>query len=213
MTSSVPLCGVILAGGQSSRMQGQDKGLLEINGQTLLKRVIDRAQPQVTELLISTNSPSVTYQQQSLPLLADNLDGFLGPLSGVLTAMEWCQLHRPQYEWLASFAVDTPCFPENLCQRLADEITPDADIICPVHTNSQHPTFCLWRINQAAELRQYLLDGNSRMSSWLDNRKTQSLILDGNNDDHFFNINTPAQLTEAQKLISTKHLPRSITRA
>lgn len=202
------LCGVILAGGKGRRMDYQDKGLLVLNGQTLLDRVITRAQPQVAELLISCNTPSPAYHNRQLLLLPDTLTGdsgdnsdHRGPLAGVLAAMEWCQQHQPQYRWLASFAVDTPFFPGDLCERLSDAIDENTEIICPISNGQRHPVFCLWRIDQANDLRQTLLNGNSRLHDWLNQRHTRELQFNDNNGDPFFNINTPAQLGEASTLL------------
>lgn len=208
-TADRPLVsGVILAGGQATRMNGEAKGDLEIQGQRLLDRVVDRAGGQVDGLVLSCNDP-LAYPQCELPRLPDSLPGYLGPLAGILAAMEWLQQYHPRCEWLASFAVDTPFFPEDLVMRLmagAVESGKDSEIICPLSADGwRQPTFCLWHRRQAAELRHALLEENCyKVGAWLKRRQTAEHPFDRKTDNPnaFFNINRPEDLQIARNLAS-----------
>ena len=104
--------GVILAGGQSRRMNRKDKAFLEIGERTLLDMIIERLGPQSYKMAINTNSYSYKYKRYGLPILHDHMEGYLGPLAGILTAMEWAK--DTGYEKVITVAVDTPLFPLNL---------------------------------------------------------------------------------------------------
>ncbi len=209
MSMTPHLCGVILAGGKATRMNQQPKGLLQLNNRLLLDHVIDKAKPQVNQLLLNSNEALPAYQQTGLPLLADTLSGHLGPLAGILTAMEWSQKHQPACQWLASFAVDTPFFPNNLVEQLlhiaeTDEKSEEVDIVCPTYLGRRQPTFCLWRISQADALRRALTEQKLyRVGGWLKQRQTRELAFHpvaNHLPEPFFNINTPEELTLAQGL-------------
>jgi molybdopterin-guanine dinucleotide biosynthesis protein A len=194
-----PICGVILAGGKATRMAGQPKGLLPLGDTTLIRQVIKRAAPQVDHLLISSNDPLPEYIQTGLPVIADNKAGHLGPLAGIVTAMEWASKTAPDAEWLVSFAVDTPFFPLDLVNRLQQAAQAKVDIIYPEHGGYRHPTLSLWRISQAPALKQALIDDQLyKMGAWL--KRAPSLAVDLNPlpDHSFFNINTPEDLAQAQ---------------
>ena len=81
--------GVILAGGLARRMGGGDKGLLTLGGQTILARVIDRLEPQVAGLALNANGDAARFAEFGLPVLSDSIDGFVGPLAGVLAGLDW----------------------------------------------------------------------------------------------------------------------------
>src|SRR5215510_14706322 len=102
--------GVILAGGQARRMGGGDKALL--------MRSIARAKPQVQHLILNANGDPARFGSYGLTVIADKVQGFLGPLAGILSALDWVRANRPNARWLASFACDTPFFPTDLVARL-----------------------------------------------------------------------------------------------
>lgn len=169
-----------MAGGQSRRM-GTNKALLEVNGQTLVERVIARLQPRVTQLLVSTNVP--LELPANIPQLADALDD-AGPLAGVFTGLLWLQkrqeecsqrrqqgqnqqLHSvlPASTWLLTVAVDTPLFPQDLPQQLWQHASTDRDrlkIIAACSGQRQHPTFALWHTDLIPALSEYLVEKQQR---------------------------------------------------
>ena len=190
--------GVILAGGQARRMHGKPKHRLLLNGTSLLQQSVKNADPQVNNLLLSFNDEADEETLASqLPLLADSLPGHLGPLAGILSAMEWCQKNSAA-RWLASFAVDTPLFPEDLVSTLAQH-QQGHTIVCPRYGNFRHPTFCLWKIDQANDLRHWLQqDNGSRMGAWLQQQQTKMVTITESVQglDPFTNINSAEDLEQ-----------------
>src|ERR1700674_107635 len=110
--------GVVLAGGQARRMGGVDKALVEVGGESLLMRTLDRARPQVKELVVNANGDPARFRRFNLEIVPDRVHGFLGPLAGILAGLEWIRENRPMARWLASFACDCPFFPADLVERL-----------------------------------------------------------------------------------------------
>jgi len=108
------VAGIVLAGGLSTRMGGQDKCLLELEGQTLLQRAVDRLAPQVGAIAINANSKDAGYRQPGLPVVRDSFTGYAGPLAGVLSGMEWAQSLGTAH--VVTVAADTPFFPVDLVQ-------------------------------------------------------------------------------------------------
>ncbi|KZZ24634.1 molybdenum cofactor guanylyltransferase MobA, partial [Sulfitobacter sp. HI0082] len=140
--------GVILAGGQATRMGGGDKGLLPLGQGTLLSSVIDRLEPQVAGLALNANGDAARFADLGLPVLADSIEGFAGPLAGVLAGLDWAA--EQGADTIVTAAADTPFFPCDLVPRLllaADDMahplalaaTPDAK-----RGTARHPTFGLW---------------------------------------------------------------------
>src|SRR5579885_291306 len=119
------VAGVLLAGGLSRRMGGGDKSLRLLGGRTILARVIERARPQCAALLLNANGDPARFAEYHLPVRGDLVEGFAGPLAGVLTGMAWAREAVPGAQWLASFACDAPFFPTDLVARLRDAVARD----------------------------------------------------------------------------------------
>ncbi|AHI30686.1 molybdopterin-guanine dinucleotide biosynthesis protein A [Marinobacter salarius] len=117
-------CAVILAGGQANRMGGGDKGRLMLGNQSLIQRVIDRITPQVDAVVLNANGDLSRFEDLGLPVVADSIGDFPGPLAGVLAGMDWAA--EQGHEWVISVAADTPSFPLDLAARLAGHDTPVA---------------------------------------------------------------------------------------
>ena len=110
--------GALLAGGLARRMGGGDKALRTIGGRTILERVLERFAPQCDGLILNANGDPARFAALDLPVVADTITGFAGPLAGILAALEWAAEHRPDCEWVASIAADTPFLPGDLVARL-----------------------------------------------------------------------------------------------
>ena len=110
------VAGIILAGGQARRMGGGDKALLEADGKPLLGHVIERLAPQVSEIAINANGDANHFAGFGLPVIADTVDGFVGPLGGVLAGMRWAA--KQGHSHIVSAAGDTPFFPADLVEKL-----------------------------------------------------------------------------------------------
>lgn len=189
-------CAVVLAGGRASRMGGIDKGRLELHGQTLLERVIERISPQVESVIINANGDLKRFDDFGLPVVADSIADYPGPLAGVLAGMDWAA--ERGYDWVISVAADTPNFPEDLATRLAAESTPVvlAATPDPERERLPQPTFGRWRVSCRDDLRAALRQGVRKIRQWTQ-AQGESLVLFEEND--FFNINTPEDLAWAER--------------
>ena len=187
---------VILSGGQSRRMNRNDKAFLSILDKTLLEIVVDRLQRQTQQVAINTNSNSPKYVKHGLPILNDQIGGFLGPLSGIFTAMKWA--NDRGYKKVATVAVDTPLFPKNLLEELYQEMKKsNCDIVFAASVSDHkkkkilHPVFGLWKTYLFEDLRDELKKGVRKVTLWSERHKVSTVCFSAERIDPFFNINTP----------------------
>ncbi len=194
--------GVILAGGQSRRMGGGDKCLLGLGGTSLLDLVIARLEPQVAELALNANGDPARFAPD-IPVIADSIDGFAGPLAGVLAGLDWAAGRGHSH--IVTAAADTPFFPCDLVPRLmlaaedhpiALAATPD-----PHRGLARHPTFGLWPVALRGDLRDALRDGIRKVVQWSDRHGTALAEFPVDGFDPFFNVNTPQDLQRAEELM------------
>lgn len=195
--------GVILAGGQSRRMGGGDKGLLRLGGETLLARVIDRLEPQVAEVALNANGDVARFDGFALPIIADSVAEFPGPLAGVLAGMDWAAAQGHSH--IVTAAADTPFFPCDLVPRLmlAAETAPIALAATPDPKRglSRHPTFGLWSVALRDDLRAALKDGVRKVVAWTDKHGAATAEFPATPFDPFFNVNTPEDMARAEGLL------------
>ncbi len=197
--------GVILAGGQATRMGGGDKGLLPLGDGTLLGYVIDRLEPQVAGLALNANGDPERFADLHLPVLADSIEGFAGPLAGVLAGLDWAA--EQGAESIVTAAADTPFFPPDLVPQLllAGEgmahplvlaATPD-----PERGSIRHPTFGLWPTALRDDLRAALQEGLRKVVMWTEKHGGREAVFPVAGFDPFFNVNTPDDLKAAEALL------------
>lgn len=192
--TSAPITGLILAGGQSRRM-GRNKALLPLHGRPLIAHAIERLQPQVTQLLISTNTPLPV--RPDLPQVADMLAD-TGPLGGVLAGLQWLQQY-PGREWLLTVAVDTPFFPADLCRRLWQARQPGDVIISACSGGRTHPVFALWHSSVTADLTRYLqAEQQRRVLGFMARHTHRHVDFVIGDSDPFCNLNTPEDWQQHQ---------------
>jgi molybdopterin-guanine dinucleotide biosynthesis protein A len=198
-----PIAGIVLAGGQARRMGG-DKALRPLGGVPLLARAIERALPQVATLAVSAHGDAARMAQFGLPLLADSVAGFLGPLAGILAGMDWAAAEN--YTDLASFACDAPFFPADLVARLVSARRRDGATIARASSARRaHPVFALWPVRLRDELRRALRDDGARkVEAWSANCTLTTVEFPALPFDPFFNINTPEDLATAERLLATQ---------
>jgi molybdopterin-guanine dinucleotide biosynthesis protein A len=203
---SVPggVVGLLLAGGLARRMGGGDKCLKEVAGRTLLDLVIERALPQVDALVLNANGDPERFARPGLPVVADSVPGFAGPLAGVLAGLEWAAERRPGAEWVASVATDTPFFPDDLVRRLREAAEREgAEIAVAASGGRTHPVFALWPVRLASELRRALVEeGVRKIDLWTARFRATTVEFPTEPFDPFFNLNTPADVAEAERLVA-----------
>lgn len=198
--------GVILAGGLATRMGGGDKGMLLLDGQTLLSRVIDRLQPQVAGLAINANGDAARFDSFGLPVVSDSIDGFAGPLAGVLAGLDWAASQGADH--IVTAAADTPFFPADLVPQLqlASETSPASLALAasphPTRGMLRQPTFGLWPVALREDLRAALADGVRKVVIWTDRHGAALAPFHIDRFDPFFNVNTPEDMELAETLIS-----------
>lgn len=192
--------GVILAGGQARRMGGGDKGLLRLGETTLLDLVIERLSPQVADIALNANGEPARFAGFGLSVLPDTVEEYPGPLAGVLAGMEWAASKGASH--IVTAAADTPFFPADLvpCLMNAAE-TQNKPIALAKTENSRHPTFGLWPVIFADDLRQALQNGVRKVVQWTDSHGTAMAEFPVVKFDPFFNVNTPEDLAQANRLL------------
>jgi molybdopterin-guanine dinucleotide biosynthesis protein A len=197
------IAGVLLAGGQARRMGGGDKCLRTLAGETLLARVIARVAPQVGPLMLNANGDPARFADYALPVVPDVVEGFAGPLAGILTALEWTATNTPDVSIVASFATDAPFLPADLVSRLAAARSKaGADLACAASEGRAHPVFGLWPVALRADLRESLVDRDERkIDRWTARHHLVEVAFETNLIDPFFNANRTEDLAEAERLV------------
>lgn len=204
--------GVILAGGQATRMGGGDKALLSLGGRTLLDRVTERLAPQVGAVLLNANGDAARFAATGLPVRPDPLPDFPGPLAGVLAGLDWAA--EQGAEAVVSVAADTPFFPEDLVPRLLMASEGQAHPLVLAATEGEaetrsrarsglirHPTFGLWPVALRDDLRAALRDGLRKVVLWTERHGGREVVFPSAGFDPFFNINTPEDLSRAEAML------------
>jgi len=207
MKDGCPVTGVLLAGGLGRRMGGDgDKPLKSLGGRAILDLVVERARPQVDALVLNVNGDARRFDSYELPVAADVVEGYAGPLAGILTGMEWSRRDVPDARWMVSFATDAPFFPSDMVSRLIGEVEKSgAEMACAQSRGRTHPVFALWPIGLADDLRCAMLDEDMRkIDRWTARYHILHVDFDGPEQDAepaidpFFNINRPEDLIEAE---------------
>ena len=194
--------GLLLAGGLSRRMGGGDKCLRPLGGKPVLAHIVERARAQVSALVLNANGNPARFRAFDLPVAEDVIEGFAGPLAGVLTGMEWAAKHHPDAAWLATFATDAPFFPRDLVARLHDAAAREtADMACARSDGQDHPVFGLWPVGLRADLRRAMEEGMRKVDLWTARYKLAVAEFATMPFDPFFNANRPEDLAEAQRLL------------
>jgi molybdenum cofactor guanylyltransferase len=204
-----PVVGVLLAGGQARRMGGGDKCLRQLGERTILEHVIERARPQVAALVLNANGDPDRFARFGLPVAADVIEGFAGPLAGVLTGMEWARTRRPDCPWIATIATDSPFFPSDLVARMLSAVERrGADLACAASGGRAHPVFGLWPVRLADDLRRAIVDQAVRkVDVWTARHRLAEVSFPTDPIDPFFNTNRPEDMAEAERLLRAISTP------
>jgi molybdenum cofactor guanylyltransferase len=194
------IAGIVLAGGLARRMGGGDKGLRVLAGRPLLAWVIERAKPQVAALALNANGDPARLAEFQLPIVADGIAGFAGPLAGVLAGLDWAEAQVPGATHVASFASDAPFFPRDLVARLAALVGAGAALACARSAGQSHPVFGLWPVALRQDLRAALQRGVRKVDEWTAGYRLAQADFPAAPVDPFFNANRPEDLAAAERL-------------
>ena len=196
-----PIVGVVLAGGLSRRMGGGDKPLRLLGGRSILDHVLDRFAPQCDAMALNANGDPRRLDPYGLPVVADPLEGFAGPLAGVLAGLEWAAAHRPDVSLVATVPGDCPFLPRDLVERLfAARRSKDAEIALASSAGRTHPVAGLWPVSMRAALRRALVEeGLRKVSDWTGRHSAAIASWPAEPVDPFFNVNAPGDLLEAER--------------
>ena len=195
--------GVILAGGLSRRMGGGDKSLRLLAGRPILTHVIARARSQVGRLVLNANGDPHRFAQFRLPVVADGVAGFAGPLAGVLAGLDWALEHAPDCPYVASFAGDAPFLPRDLVPRMLAAVEGGKADMAAARSNGQdYPVIGLWPVRLADDLRRALVEeGLRKVDMWTSRYRLAAVEFAAQPVDPFFNANRPEDLAEAERLL------------
>ena len=197
--------GVILAGGLAKRMGGGDKSLLTLGASRVLDQVIARLGAQVDQMILNANGDAARFDEFGLTVVADSLEGYLGPLAGVLAGLDYAADHG--FDPIVYVAADTPFFPTDLVSAFDTASKHMGVPIALAATKieggkvGRHPTFGLWPVALREDLRSALQDGLRKVVLWTDQHGAESHVFDSGEIDPFFNINTPEDLELANKIM------------
>ena len=200
MTPETPA--VLLAGGLARRMGGGDKPMRQIGGRTILDRVIVRLQPQCDTLILNANGDPARFAAFGLPVIADGVADFPGPLAGILAGLDWAATQRPNVSHILSAAADCPFLPRDLVARLHQaRIAEGAQLAVAASDGQSHPVIGLWSVALREELRHALVVEDVRkIDRWTARYKLATVTWPTTPLDPFFNANTMDDIAEAERL-------------
>jgi len=195
--------GVLLAGGRARRMGGHDKGLIELAGRPLAAHALERLQPQVAEVLLNANRNRSEYAKLGVRVVPDSVEGFLGPLAGLLAGME-----SAATPLVVTAPCDSPFVPADLVERLGEARTrADAELAVAHDGERQQPVFLLAERGLAPSLRKWLLAGGRKIDAWFaDHRVVDVPFID--TPDAFININTEEERVAVEQRLQAPESPR-----
>ena len=194
------ISGVILAGGLSRRLGGGDKCLRLLGGRPILAHIIDRLGPQVDALALNANGDPARFRAFALPVVADSIAGFAGPLAGILAALDWAA-ELSGMTHVATAAADAPFLPTDLVAGLARAVGDGGhDLACARSAGRAHPVFGLWPVALREELRGAVSGGMRKVDQWTARYRLAPVDFPAGPPDPFFNVNQPEDLIEAERL-------------
>ena len=209
MTTEPATFGLLLAGGLARRMGGGDKGLIRIGSETILDRALARLGPQCAGVVINANGDPARFARFGLPVVADDVAGFAGPLAGILAGLDWLAANAPGIEWLASVAGDCPFLPGDLVRRLhAARASARVPLACAKSGEWRHPVVALWPVGLRADLRHAVAaEGLRKIEVWTGRHGVALAEWPAEPVDPFFNVNTPEDAAQAERFAALESSP------
>ena len=199
------ILGAILAGGKSKRM-GKDKLFLELNNKMLIEHTINKVEKYLKDIIIITNQKNEYFSKKNLTTVGDCIEGQLGPLVGILTAMKWAKENLKECSWIATFPCDTPFFPETIIKKFIEKSKKkDSLLLCASSHGRKHNIFGLWSLDLYEKLKDDLINNKIRkVQDWTEKHKITNVEFDFKEYDPFFNINTLDDLETAKKIVKNE---------
>jgi len=197
-----PTLGLVLAGGLARRMGGGDKARIKIRGVSILQRVLACLTPQCGRVVINANGDPARFADTGLPVVADSVPDFAGPLAGILAGLDWAAQNTPDVNWLVSVPGDCPFLPKNLVTRLHEaRATSNVPLACARSGEWRHPVVGLWPVALRQDLRQALVgEGLHKIELWTERHGVASAEWPAAPIDPFFNVNTPEDAAQAEAI-------------
>ena len=195
------ILGIILAGGKSSRF-GEDKSIAKLGDKTLLDHTINKIEKEFTEILVISNNKEFNFKNNKIHVVEDCIEGQLGPLVGILTAMKWVKKNNKNYKWIASFPCDTPFFDMKFISELKIKIKETSKKLIFLNSDKKrHNIFGLWSVDLIETLEEDIKNGLRKVEIWADKIGYESININTKEFDMFLNINTKEDLKKAKENI------------
>jgi len=193
------ILGIILAGGKSSRF-GEDKSIAKLGDKTLLDHTINKIEKEFTEILVISNNKEFNFKNNKIHVVEDCIEGQLGPLVGILTAMKWVEKNNKNYKWIASFPCDTPFFDMKFISELKTKIKETSKKLIFLNSDKKrHNIFGLWSVDLIETLEEDIKNGLRKVELWADKIGCENININEEKFDRFLNINTKKDLEKAKE--------------
>ncbi len=194
--------GLVLAGGLARRMGGGDKARIRIGDKTILERVLARLTPQCSAVILNANGDPARFADTGLPVVADTVPDFAGPLAGILAGLDWAAAHAPDVADIVSVPGDCPFLPADLVTRLsAARAAAGTPLACARSGEWRHPVVGLWPVALREDLRKALTaEGLHKIEVWTARHGVAIADWPTAPVDPFFNVNTPEDAAEANRV-------------
>jgi molybdenum cofactor guanylyltransferase len=202
MSKAPETLGLVLAGGLARRMGGGDKAMIRIGGATILERVTARLRPACRALVINANGDPARFTPFGLPVVADSVPDFAGPLAGILAGLDWAAAHARDVPWVVSVPGDCPFLPYDLVRRLhAARADAGVPLACARSGEWRHPVVGLWPVALRDDLRRALtVEHLRKIEVWTAKHGVAIADWPDQPVDPFFNVNTPADAAKADHI-------------
>jgi len=195
------ILGVVLAGGKSRRF-GSDKSSVKLGDKSLIEHAILKIENNFKEILIITNNENIIFNNNNVFLINDIIKGYLGPLVGVLTAMDWVKKNKKNYNWIATFPCDTPFFDQSVIETIIKYPQKSTKkLFFLKNGNKRHNIFGLWSMELKDILLKDINNGYRKVEEWANKVGSEIIEINSKNDNNFLNINTKEDLEKAKKKI------------
>ena len=195
------ILGIIIAGGKSSRF-GEDKSISKLGDKTLLDHTINKIEKEFTEILVISNNKEFNFKNNKIHVVEDCIEGQLGPLVGILTAMKWVKKNNKNYKWIASFPCDTPFFDMKFISELKIKIKETSKKLIFLNSDKKrHNIFGLWSVDLIETLEEDIKNGLRKVEIWADKIGYENININTKEFDMFLNINTKEDLKKAKENI------------